>query len=254
MTTAIKHNDRVKIIDGGEVYSCYTEKFIEMGFKNTERNDGFVRGDEGRVFAISDHPSQPNGLYAVALDDGRECLISGIGIVLVEDTATSIKINDMVRVIKPGKTYTTHTDMFQLMRFKNEYENSAWNRGEVGRVFDISIHQDENKILYALVHADGRECLISERGIELVNESAVDAATITQIIDRLAKIESRLNQLAKHVAVPDEPKTAVEWFAEELATYDYDSGDESLEILISLDRFKQIKEEALLMEANQNCK
>jgi len=60
MTKAIKINDRVKIIDGGEVYSCYTEKFEEMGFKNTERNGGFERGDEGRVFAISDHPTQPN--------------------------------------------------------------------------------------------------------------------------------------------------------------------------------------------------
>jgi hypothetical protein len=254
MTTAIKHNDRVKIIDGGEVYSCYTEKFREMGFKDTERNDGFVRGDEGRVFAISDHPSQPNGLYAVALDDGRECLISGIGIVLVEDTATSIKINDMVRVIKSGKTYSTHTDMFQLMRFKNEYENSAWNEGEVGRVFDISIIQDDKKTLYALVHADGRECLINAEGIELVNESAVYHATITQIIDRLAKIESQLDQLAKHVNVPAKPKTAVEWFADEIATYDYDSGNGQLEIFISQKQFNQIKEQALLMETNQNCK
>jgi hypothetical protein len=91
-------------------------------------------------------------------------------------------------------------------------------------------------------------------GIELVNESVVDAATITQIIDRLAKIESQLDQLAKHVAVPEKPKTAVEWFADEIATYDYDSGDEELEIFISLKQFKQLKEKALLMEINQNCK
>jgi hypothetical protein len=253
MTTAIKINDRVKIIDGGEVYSCYTEKFEEMGFKNTERNSGFERGDEGRVFAISDHPTQPNGLYAIVLDDGRECLISSIGIVLVEE-GVHIKINDMVRIKNSGKTYTTHRDAFTSMGFKNKYENSAWNRGEVGRVFGISTHEYDKKTLYAVVHSDGRECLISAMGIELVNESVVDHATINSIITRLAKIESQLDQLAKHVAVPDEPKTAVEWFAEELATYDYDSGDGQLEIFISLKQFNQIKQQALLMETNQNCK
>ena len=253
MTKAIKINDRVKIIDGGEVYSCYTEKFEEMGFKNTERNSGFERGDEGRVFAISDHPTQPNGLYAIVHDDGRECLISGIGIVLVEE-GVHIKIGDLVRIKNSGKTYTTHSDAFTSMGFRQTQVNDSWDLGEIGRVFAITPRSKSTLDLYAVEHSDGRQCLIGTEGIELVNESAVDHATITQIIDRLAKIESQLDQLAKHVAVPDEPKTAVEWFAEELATYDYDSGDGQLEIFISLKQFKQIKEQALLMEINQNCK
>lgn len=253
MTTAIKHNDRVKIIDGGEVYSCYTEKFEEMGFKNTERNGGFERGDEGRVFAISDHPTQPNGLYAIVHDDGRECLISSIGIVPVEQN-TYIKINDMVRVIRPGKTYSTNREMFIRMGFKDTVSNSSWNEGEVGRVFDISIHQDDKKTLYALVHADGRECLISAAGIELVQEIVIDRDIIAKMNDRIAELESKVYQLNGLLTQPAKPKTAVEWFADEIATYDYDSGNGQLEIFISQKQFNQIKEQALLMETNQNCK
>lgn len=140
------------------------------------------------------------------------------------------------------------------MGFKNSDKNPVFKTGEEAMVFNIAQHPSQSITLYALAHEDGRECLISKDGIELVREMVIDTATITQINDRLAKIESLLDQLTKPTSVPEKPKTAVEWFAEELATYDYDGGEECYDILLSTDRFEKIKAQALEMEANQNCK
>jgi hypothetical protein len=82
----------------------------------------------------------------------------------------------------------------------------------------------------------------------------IDTATITQINDRLAKIESKLDQLAKSMPQPAKPKTAVEWLIDELTSYDYDSQDDYYDICLSTDKFTEIKTKALQMETKQNCK
>ena len=246
-------NDRVVITDSGECFTGYSTMFDKLGFKKLDSNPGFDEGTSARIFAMCEHPHSDCWLIALVDDQGNECLTSNLGVVFAQ-TDTAIKINDLVRIIDPGKTYSTHREMFAQLGFKDEYENSSWNKGEIGRVFGISTRDEDNNNLYAVVHADGSECLISGAGIELVQQTTIDSAMIDRMSARLAELESRLDQLAKYVNVPEEPKTAVEWFADELATYDYDSGDNHLEIQISLDKFKQLKEQALLMETNQNCK
>jgi hypothetical protein len=99
-----------------------------------------------------------------------------------------------------------------------------------------------------------KEIKAMAKEIELVRELAVDTATITQINDRLAKIESRLDQLSIDKTQPEEPKTAVEWFADQLLGYDYNSGEDECEILLSFDKYETLKREALAMEATRQYK
>jgi hypothetical protein len=246
-------NDRVVITDSGECFTGYSQMFDELGFRKLDLNPAFEEGTSARIFNMCQHPHSDCWLIAVVDDEGNECLTSDLGVLMVKE-GVRIKINDMVRVIKPGKTYTTNREMFIRMGFEDIESNSAWNRGEIGRVFDISTYEYNNKTLYALLHADGSECLISAEGIELVREVVVDSATLTQILDRLAQLESKLDQLAKHTMQPAKPKTAVEWFADQLLGYDYNSSENECEILLSFDKYETLKREAMEMETKQNCK
>jgi hypothetical protein len=78
--------------------------------------------------------------------------------------------------------------------------------------------------------------------------------TKNNIIDRLTQIESKLDQLAKHTMQPEKLKSPVEWFADQLLGYDYNSSENECEILLSFDKYQTLKSEALAMEAKQNCK
>lgn len=247
-------NDRVVVTDSGECFTGYTDMFDELGFKHLNSNPAFEEGTSARIFNICEHPHSDCWLIALVDDEGNECLTSNLGITLAQ-TDTTIKINDLVRITNPGKIYTTYEDKFASMGFKNKYENSAWIKGEIGRVFAIDRHETEDdKTLVAIVHADGRECLINVAGIELIQQPSVDSATIDRMSARLAELESRLDQLAKYVNVPEKPKTAVEWLIEELTGFDYGDTDDYYDICLSLKKFQEIKEQALLMETNQNCK
>jgi stress-induced morphogen len=146
--------------------------------------------------------------------------------------------------------------MFHQMGFKNTDRNPVFNHGVEATVFNIAQHASEPVTLYALVHDDGRQCLISERGVVLVEEPETvnDSVQIDRIIDRLTQIESKLDQLAKHTMKPEKRQTAVEWLSDQLASYDYDSGETNYEILIPSSKFQELKATALEMEQKQNCK
>ena len=165
-----------------------------------------------------------------------------------------IQINSTVKVIDNGETYVNFWEMFQLMGFKDEAKNKSFEYGTQATVFAIDQHPTEHHTLYALVDSEGNECLISERGIELVEYTAVDTSTIDRINDRLAKIESQLDQLAKHTMQPAKPRTAVEWLIEELTGFDYGDTEDYYDICLSTDKFTEIKTKALQMEKQQNCK
>jgi hypothetical protein len=91
-------------------------------------------------------------------------------------------------------------------------------------------------------------------GIELIQQTTIDSATISDVLTRLSKIESKLDQLASAINKSEKPQTAVEWLIEELTGFDYGDTDDYYDICLSLKKFQEIKEQALLMETNQNCK
>lgn len=164
-----------------------------------------------------------------------------------------IDINDTVRITDPGETYTNYSEKFNELGFKNKKVNRAFGKGETAIVFNIGYHEQQREILYALAHEDGRECLISSRGIELVDHKPVEAAVIEDVLARLSKVESLLDALTTQQSEPVKPQTAVEWLIEELTAYDYGTED-SYDICLSADKFIEIKTKALEMEKQLNCK
>ena len=112
----------------------------------------------------------------------------------------SIEVNDRVRITNSGETYTTYSEMFLQLGFSNCESNPAWEKGEQGSVFYVGYSSHHSGGLYALVHDDGRECLISGRGIELVQQAVTDNTQIDHIFARLTEIESKLDSAASEAA------------------------------------------------------
>ena len=76
------------------------------------------------------------------------------------------KIGDFVKVVNPGKTYSTYEDKFVELGFNNIYRNESFWPGTVGQIFGITKHDSAYNTLLALVDKDGNECLISAEGVE----------------------------------------------------------------------------------------
>jgi hypothetical protein len=74
-------------------------------------------------------------------------------------------VGDFVKIVSSGCTYSTYDRMFKKMGFNNTKSNESWDDGDVGQIFAIDNHPDFGGFIYALVDKDGRECLMSEAGI-----------------------------------------------------------------------------------------
>lgn len=74
-----------------------------------------------------------------------------------------IKKGDFLVVKNTGRMYSTYTEMFEKLRFKNIEENRDINDGEIVAVFNIGKHENENIKLYAVTTFDGRQGLFSEK-------------------------------------------------------------------------------------------
>jgi hypothetical protein len=76
----------------------------------------------------------------------------------------------MAVVITCGdETYTSYRDKFKELLFKDKERNDSWSNGTEGVVFGISKTSD-NRVVFAVRHSSGKECLISEAGVRLVDD------------------------------------------------------------------------------------
>lgn len=75
--------DKVKIVNSGQTYSTYADKFIELGFKNEINNPGLPHGTVGTVFGTSFDRSERK-IYAIRTRKGEEVLIGEPGIEIVD--------------------------------------------------------------------------------------------------------------------------------------------------------------------------
>ena len=167
----------------------------------------------------------------------------------------TISFNDRVRVVDSGETYSTWTEQFEKMGFKNTSHNPAFKHGTEATVFSILKHPSYGTFVFGIVDDEGNECLIAQEGIQKLYEFKVPYGTIDAMTDRLAQLESKLDQLASVLVKPEaKPQTAVEWFAHEILSYDYNGLDEDCQIMLSYEKFRSIKEKAMEMEISQNCK
>lgn len=101
-------------------------------------------------------------------------------------TKAKFKIGDNVRLTNFGFTYTTYEEMFELMGFKDTQSNSKVKGKEVGTIFGVQLHEDQDTILYAIRTADDREALIGEKGLVKV-EDAPKVYSEAEVYDILVK-------------------------------------------------------------------
>lgn len=76
------------------------------------------------------------------------------------------KVGDWVRVVDCGKAYASYERKFKELGFKDKEYNYVESSGVCGKVFAISKHEYSGSTLYAVDLKDGKQCLISENGIE----------------------------------------------------------------------------------------
>lgn len=85
----------------------------------------------------------------------------------------NFKVGDKVIITDSGESYTTYSDMFEKMGFSDTKRNGGWENGEEGIVFAVEQHPTYANIILALRHLDGRECLIGEKGVRLIDGSSI---------------------------------------------------------------------------------
>jgi hypothetical protein len=68
-----------------------------------------------------------------------------------------------------GETYSSYRDIFVQLLFQDKERNSSWCNGTEGVVFGITKASD-GRVVFAVRHSIGKECLISEAGVRLVDD------------------------------------------------------------------------------------
>lgn len=101
-------------------------------------------------------------------------------------TKAKFKIGDTVKVKNFGQTYTTYEYMFELMGFKDTRYNGGIKNKDVGTIFGVQLHENQDVLLYAIRTADDREALIGEEGLVKV-EDAPKVYSEAEVYDILVK-------------------------------------------------------------------
>ncbi len=77
-------------------------------------------------------------------------------------------IGDRVKVISPRDTYTSYSGMFKKLGFQNEKDNPSLKKDTEATIFNIGNHESGGALLIAIRTDDGREALMGQRGIKLI--------------------------------------------------------------------------------------
>jgi hypothetical protein len=79
-----KIGDIIRVNDNGAIYDTFSEKFKELGFKNTSFNLGIKNGKFAKIFAISNHKFKCNTILLACISKkGKEFLIDSDGVELI---------------------------------------------------------------------------------------------------------------------------------------------------------------------------
>lgn len=107
-------------------------------------------------------------------------------------TKAKFKIGDKVKVTNFGQTYTTYEYMFELMGFKDTRYNGSIKNKDVGTIFGVQLHENQDVLLYAIRTADDREALIGEEGLIKVAPPKEEPKqeTLEEVAERLYPINN----------------------------------------------------------------
>jgi hypothetical protein len=131
----IEIGDTVRIVDTGHVYDSYKEKFVEVGFHNTEENDGLENGTIAYVWWVGQHGTWPTiTMYALRTETGDECLmgLEGIQKVQCEDIVFSMRIDS------PNVSYNHSDRTFTVKR--RDLWRWVLNRPDLRKYFVFKIY------------------------------------------------------------------------------------------------------------------
>jgi len=77
----IKVGSKVVVVDSGRTYTTYSQKFEELGFRNTKLNEEIPNGTICEVFAITQHsPESETIVVAIQDQTGNQALVGLAGL------------------------------------------------------------------------------------------------------------------------------------------------------------------------------
>jgi hypothetical protein len=201
-----------RIFRVGERVLYREQEHIVIGYTSTQFEYALIKGPSGRHNGNGGHHYDETGqCIDIPIVEPRSLYyahISGLTPVIDEPTEEPVLevepsipltgqpssifnlpqdiIGQRVRVTNPGKTYTSYREMFHRLGFNNPTEeHPSFRTGTEVTIFNVGRHDTSHIILLALRRDDGEECLMSEDGVEFINDEVVD-----DLSDMMAELES----------------------------------------------------------------
>ena len=112
----VKVGSKVVVVDCGRTYETYKDKFKELGFKNTEKNEFIPKGTICKVFAITQHsPESETIVVAVETQSGKQALMGLAGVKIVKEFDTDNKFDLLKDFCDEFDLDITSEDIFKYL-------------------------------------------------------------------------------------------------------------------------------------------
>lgn len=111
---------------------------------------------------------------------------------------TQFKVGDTVRVINPGRTFTTHRSAFERFGFRNLEQNDSFKAGTIATVFNTGTVNGGPETV-SIRDGIGRECLINISGVELVQPLMITKEKILEAAAKCSTAKETLKTLFPEV-------------------------------------------------------
>lgn len=95
--TKFKVGDTVLVDNPGNTYTTYDKMFKKLGFRNTDENTAFDKGQTAVVFAVGEDLYPGRTLLALQKADGAQCLVGAEGVTKVISTPSQLDKFDIIR-------------------------------------------------------------------------------------------------------------------------------------------------------------
>ena len=119
----IKVGSKVVVVDSGRTYTTYTQKFEELGFSNTKRNEFIPKGTICKVFAITQHsPNSETIVVAIEDQSGNQALIglAGLEKLVEKEFTTDDKFDLLKDFCDESDLDITSEDIFKYLLRKSQ--------------------------------------------------------------------------------------------------------------------------------------
>ena len=95
--TKFKVGDTVLVENPGNTYTTYDKMFKKLGFRNTDENTTFDKGQTAVVFAVGEHLNSGDILLALERADGAQSLVGVEGVTKVISAPSQLDKFDIIR-------------------------------------------------------------------------------------------------------------------------------------------------------------